>query len=120
MHLLPIAVLVLGLPVLLGAFLAFDELVLLERARHPADWARDGQPRTFFRRWREFDWSLRSGLAQLRCTWRWLFASPYWARGDPDAARLLRRHRVLVACWCFLVVPALILAVTLAVIPTQP
>ena len=116
MQFLPLAVLLLGSPVLLYSFLTFDDLVLRERAHHHAEWEDDRRPRTFLRRTREFEWSMRSWLATQRCSLTWCFITPSWIRNDPEAGRLHRRHRRLVACWCFLVVPAFGLASMLAVV----
>ena len=114
MQLLPFAVLVLGLPVLLFCFLSFDDLVLFERTRHPAEWEKDHRPRPFLRKRLQFDASLRAWLATQRCSLTWLLVTPAWARTDPEASHLLRRHRTFVVCWCLLVVPAFALASALA------
>ncbi len=116
MQILPFAALVLGLPILVYCFLTFDDLVLLERERHNAAWERDRRPRTFLRRRGEFDGSFRAWLAKQRCSLSWPLMSPGWARSDPEAARLLRRHRMFVAAWCFLVVPAFALVAVLSVL----
>ena len=120
MHVLPFAVLVLGLPILIYCFLTFDDLVLLERERHKAAWERDRRPFTFLRRRREFDRSFRAGLATQKCSLTWPLMSPSWASSDPEAAGLLRRHRVFVAAWCFLVLPAFALAAVLSVLAGNP
>ena len=120
MNVLPFVVFVLGLPILIYCFLTFDDLVLLERERHKAAWERDRRPFTFLRRRSEFDRSFRAGLATQRCTFTWPLMSPSWVRSDPEAGELLRRHRMFVAAWCFLVVPAFALAAALSVLAGKP
>lgn len=120
MQVFPVAVFVLGLPILISCFLAFDELVLLERERHNAAWERDRRPFTFLRRRIEFDRSLRSGLATQKCCLTWSLRSPSWSRSDPEAAGLLRRHRAFVAAWCFLVVPAFAVAAVRSAFAGEP
>jgi len=63
MQVLPFLGLLLGLPVLLWAFLAFDALVIVQRDRHPYERARDGNPRPMLRMAREFPRSRGSSLA---------------------------------------------------------
>ena len=116
MQFLPIAILVLGVPILVYCFLTFDDLVLLERERHNCAWERDRRPRTFLRRRSEFDRSFPAWFATQRCSLTWPLKSPSWTRSDPEAARLLRRHRLFVAAWCFVVVPAFALAAMLSVV----
>jgi hypothetical protein len=97
------ALVLLLLPVLLGAFVTFDQLIRREYAAHRADWERDGRPHGFF--WRppvtdRPDWLARAGwsLAQWRVM-GWLFRTPLWAATDSRAVRLLRRLRILVLVW---------------------
>jgi hypothetical protein len=111
---LQIIVLLVGLPLLFYAFLTFDSLVLLQRGRYPSEWQRAGEPCPFFRRPSGLKWSLRGRFSAQWCSMAWLFAPPSWATSDPQARQLLFRLRVLVFCWCFLVVPAFALSAPLS------
>ncbi len=94
-----VALLVL-VPFLLAAFAAFTALVKWEYANYPGAWQTDGRPAGFF-------WSpvsgisarLRSGVAANVVSFKWLFVTPSWARGDRRAEQLLRRLRICVAVW---------------------
>jgi hypothetical protein len=108
MPFLPLLVLVLGAPVLVAAFLAFQRLVTIQRDRHTDVWNRDGSPMLFR--------SFLSGIAAQRCMLVWVFRTPTWVEADTDSRAQLRRMRIAVAIWNFAVVPLFIL-VSLASLP---
>jgi hypothetical protein len=110
MQVLPFLVLLLGFPVLLRAFLAFDALVILERDSHPDEWERDGKPRPMFRRIHTFPSSLRSGIAAQRGMMVWVFRPPAWATADATARMHLRRLRRTVAFWNLALFPLFLLS----------
>jgi hypothetical protein len=102
---IPIAVFVLGLPILIRAFLAFDALVAIERSRYPAAWESDGRPRPILRGMFRSKFSLGGWLATQRCTFRWLFHTPSWASADPRARASLAQLRTSAALWNLVIVP---------------
>jgi hypothetical protein len=101
-------VLVAGIPIVIGAMLTFDSLVLIERERFPEVWASDGMPIPFYRARHEFARTVSAGMASNKLSLLWLFSTPPWVRSDADAARLLRRMRILAAIWNFAFVPLFI------------
>ena len=110
----PAVVFILGLPILIRAFLAFDQLVILERSRYPSAWVADGRPRPFLREMFS-NISFIGWLATQKCSLLWLLQTPGWARGDSDALAGLRRLRVCVGIWILVVMPVFAIAVFLSV-----
>jgi len=109
---LPLIVLVLSSPLVFCQMLAVDDLILLEHDHHRLQWEYDGRPRTMLRAKLRFSsgWSLRSALATQRCHRQFHFVTPAWARADREATRLIRRLRILTACWFFLALPLFVLS----------
>ena len=98
-------ILVLLFPILIAAFVVFDQLVRLEYSAYRHSWEADGKPHGFF--WVPVEaknvdgWlmNLGSGYARRRCSFRWLFSTPEWMRRDEKALRLVFWLRVLVLTW---------------------
>ncbi len=92
-------------PVLIAAFIVFDKLVWLEYFSYRSNWEKDGKPHGFF--WVPPEsrcaggWLVRFGssAAQRRKSIGWVFVTPEWMRGDPQALRLVFWLRVLVLTW---------------------
>ena len=114
MQFIPIAVFILGLPILIRAFLAFDHLVAVERSQYPAAWESDGRPRPILRGMFRTKASLAGWLATQRCLFIWLFRTPSWASADPTAQATLRRLRVAAAIWNLVVMPVFALTAILS------
>jgi len=112
---IPIVVFILGLPILIRAFLAFDTLVALERSQYPVAWESDGRPRPIIRGMFSSEFSLRGWLATQRCTFAWLFRTPGWASADPRARAALTRLRASAALWNLVIMPVFAVTVLLAV-----
>lgn len=97
-----LAIFLLLFPVLIAAFIVFDQLVRLEYSSYRKHWEADGRPYGFF--WIPAEskiaggWlvSLGGGFARSRCTFSWLFSTPEWMRRDEKALRLVFWLRVLV------------------------
>lgn len=93
------------IPVLIAAFMVFDQLVSLEYSSYRKNWEADGKPHGFF--WVPTEsksaggWlvSFGSSFAFHRCTFGWLFSTPEWMREDEKALRLIFWLRVLVLTW---------------------
>ena len=105
MQFAPIAVFILGVPILIRAFLAFDGLVALQRSQYPAAWKSDGCPRPILQGMFRTKFSLSGWLATQRCAFSWVFRTPSWATADPIALATFRRLRVAVAIWNLVVMP---------------
>jgi len=92
-------------PILIAAFVVFDQLVRLEYSSYRMNWEADGKPHGFF--WVPAEsksaggWmvSFGSSFAFQRCTFGWLFSTPEWMRRDEKARRLVFWFRVLVLMW---------------------
>ena len=98
------ALVLLLLPVLLGAFVTFNRLVCLEYTAHRENWVRDGRPLGFLWRPPAADcpgWWARAGwtFAQPRAVLFWLFRTPRWAAGNAAALRLVWRLRAFALVW---------------------
>lgn len=114
--LLPLLVVVAGLPILFLTFRAFDRLVLIQRTRHGQVWEADGCPHPFFFSGNE-QWtrSFRSLRATRYCSMAWLFSTPEWCRADPEGSRQLKELRRLAALWNLVVMPIFAVAMFVAV-----
>ena len=110
MQVLPLVVLVLGMPLVVVSMLSFDAIVLIEVNRYRESWVADGMPFPFYRRDERFAWSLPSWLATCRCSFVWLFVAPKWMREDAEAIRYRRRMRLYAAAWNLVALPLFILA----------
>jgi hypothetical protein len=103
---LPFIVLLCGLPLILAVFHAFDQLVILDRTQHVAEWEAEGEPHPIiFRGGHRWPRSLRSNFATQRCALVWLFVTPKWSREDANAQRHIRRLRILAVVWNFAFMP---------------
>jgi hypothetical protein len=89
-------------PILLGAFLTFDQLVRRQYVRHRAAWERDGAPRGLL--WHpqpkeDPEGRMPLGGSSAPGPWlllNWVCRTPTWIASDPVAVRLVRRLRALV------------------------
>ena len=81
--------------VLFFAFVNFYKLVKIEYRKYRAEWIKDGKPRGFFWRPPESTW-FASSIAMQGLSWKWLFKTPQWMSGDPEAIYLLKRLRLFV------------------------
>lgn len=113
MMLYGLIVLVLGSTTLFPMFFTFDRLVRRQHDLHPEAWQAAGCPDGIFWHppgltyWRR----LRSSLATNKCMLIWPLRTPPWIQSDPEAARLLKRLRILaLAC----LIAATILSVALS------
>jgi hypothetical protein len=94
-------ILLLLFPVVIAAFIVFDQLVRLEYSSYRKNWEADGQPHGFF--WVPAEaksaggWlvGFGSSFAMQRCTFGWLFSTPEWMRRDEKALRLVFWLRIL-------------------------
>lgn len=121
LQVLPIAVFLLGVPVLLYAFYCWDRLIDIQATEFPAQWEADGKPRKFFRCVKPFEnqpwpWELWRGTM---CQFQWLFQDPPWATSHPAAMYYLRHWRFLVAAWNLGVMPLFAVASCVAVLMSQ-
>ena len=116
MQFLPLAVLLLGMPLIILATLSFDALVRAQLERHRESWVADGQPVTILQRHEQCSYGLRNWLATHRCLFVWLFVTPTWVRGDGEATRHLRRMRTCAAAWNLGAMPLFVLSAIAAVV----
>ncbi len=104
---IPFVTLLSGLPLIVAVFRAFDQLVILARTQHFAEWQAEGEPHPIiFSGGYQWTRSLRSRFATQRCALVWLFVAPKWSREDATAQRYIRRLRILAAVWNFAFMPA--------------
>ena len=80
------------------AFTNFDQLVKIEYNKYKEQWIKDGKPIGFFWRPPESNW-FGSSIAMQRLSMRWIFRTPNWATGDPQAKIYLRKLRIFVLTW---------------------
>jgi hypothetical protein len=106
------------LAILISTLIAFDKLIRLEYNDYRPMWEKDGRPRGAF--WnapenrRRFGINLRSEWAYGRLNFIWLFVTPEWMVGNPQALRLVRRLRVLAFLWNTSFMAIIIILVVLA------
>ena len=101
----PVAVFIFAAPVLIFAFLAFDELIILQRDRYPAQWNACGCPHTFYKDAQSFKKNFSTSFAMQKYCFVWLFKTPDWASADADARKMLLRLRILVGVWNLVLMP---------------
>jgi len=109
----PVILLIL-IPILIAAFIVFDQLVRLEYSSYRKNWEADGKPHGFF--WvpsgskSSGGWlvGFGSSFAFHRCTFGWLFSTPEWMRRDERALRLVFWLRTLVLTWNLGIVGAVV------------
>lgn len=75
---------------LIGAFLTFDRLLFIEYSSYRRNWEKDGKPHGFF--WTPTEvrhsgfWQFNlSTIAHMRLRFDWLFVTPSWIQGSPEA-----------------------------------
>ena len=113
--LLPGFILLMSLPLLVIAFVAFDAAVLIQRNRHRDAWVADGMPFTTYRDREQFTRGLRNVLATPRCMFGWLFRTPSWALNDEEAISQLHRLRLCVGLWNLVAIPLLAVSAALVI-----
>jgi ferric iron reductase protein FhuF len=88
-------------PILIWAFITFDDLIELEYKKFHAQWKKDGQPPGLF--WRPDGYQNSfSSKKPKKYSFIWLFKKPVWINGNIEAIKLLNRYRILVVCHtCF-------------------
>jgi hypothetical protein len=93
---------IVGLALLLYAFLMFDRIVRTEYEKNRIVWEADGRPCGFF--WNAPECTLvRSGWARNRLSFVWLFTTPSWSDDSAECKIWLRRLRVSVFAWNVLI-----------------
>ena len=115
MIMLPIAVFLLGLPVLLACFKAFADLLDHMRVAHPSDWVHAGKPRPILFHYEGFEYTVKARLASVKYSLLWLFKAPSWCNHDNEAVGLLHRYRNWLYVWNLGIMPLYILALLYAV-----
>lgn len=93
---------VVGVSLLLYAFLLFDRIVRAEYEENRTAWESDGKPVGFFWRPPEGTWFL-GGWARNRLSLAWLFIAPPWICAGTDCRRWLNHFRLCVWGWNALV-----------------
>jgi hypothetical protein len=96
---LPIIVFLLLIPILIFAFITFDNLIKLEHEDFHKQWLRDKQPIGMFWRPENYRASFGNRNASQKHMLIWLFKTPNWIEESDVASILLRRFRVLVLIW---------------------
>jgi hypothetical protein len=96
---LPIIIFFLLIPILLWAFITFDNLIKLEHQKFHFQWMKDGEPSGMYWRPANFHRSFRNGMATQKSMLLWLFKNPKWVESSDEASKLLKRYRVLVLAW---------------------
>jgi len=88
----------IGLAVLLLGSVSFDMLLKAAYDRRREDWIREGRPSGFYWKPRECSW-FGSGMRAQGLMLQWLFKTPAWADGVPEAKRWLNAYRMCFLSW---------------------
>lgn len=104
------------LPILLALLWTFDRLVGIEFTTFPENWRADGRPCTLLWPREDMPTTIRTKLAATKCSFVWVFVSPPWSRGHPEASRCARRLRVLFWLWNLVAMPLFALAAFLSAV----
>jgi ferric iron reductase protein FhuF len=96
---LPVILFILMIPLLVWAFITWDNLIKLEHEKFHQQWLNDGKPTGMFWRSSKSRRSYRSGMATQKFMFMWLFKTPEWAESSDDALSLIKRYRTLVLAW---------------------
>jgi hypothetical protein len=113
--LVPMAVFVLGVPVLLACFSSFSRLLAHMKAAHHSDWLISGKPSPMGWWEQGYQANCKAQLKAQWCSLSWLFKTPNWCTSDEDAMFLLRRYRMWVGLWNLGVMPIFIIVMLYAV-----
>jgi hypothetical protein len=87
------------IPVLIWAFITFDNLIKLEYEKFHQQWIKDGQPSGLFWRPDGCPPSLHGGIATQKSMLLLLFNKPEWIASSGQARKLLKKYRILVLAW---------------------